>query len=294
VRVPTSPKTLLRRRERLLPALAIAGTAGFALLLHVLVGGSGGSPKHHQAKLPHVAPITRSTERARMEEVERHAIERVAARNAFISRGSPRRREVALTFDDGPGLATRQILHVLHRYHAPATFFQVGRMIRSFPLLAREVVADGNAAGIHTNNHARLAGMPLGFQRSETDPANEMIPGYAPNFLHLFRPPYGAFGKKTLQLMHERHTLVVLWSVNTFDYLQPGVKTIVTRAVGGAFPGAIVLMHDAGGYSRAQTVRALPAIIKRLRAHGYKLVTVPRMILDAPPPRQQPRAVGPG
>jgi peptidoglycan/xylan/chitin deacetylase (PgdA/CDA1 family) len=121
-----------------------------------------------------------------------------------------------------------------------------------------------------------------------------MIQGYAPNFLHLFRPPYGAFGKKTLAIMRERHTLMVLWSVNPFDYQEPGAKTIAQRAVKGAFPGAIVLMHDAGGYTRAQTVRALPAVIKGLRRRRFKLVTVPRMILDAPPPRQQPRAVGPG
>jgi peptidoglycan-N-acetylglucosamine deacetylase len=96
-----------------------------------------------------------------------------------------------------------------------------------------------------------------------------------------------------MSIMGRRRTLVVLWSVNTFDYLQPGVKTIVKRAVKGAFPGAIILMHDAGGYSRAETVRALPWIIKGLRHRHFKLVTVPRMVMDDPPPRNQPRAVGP-
>lgn len=276
-----------------MPALALALAVGVGLLVHVVASGSSGHGAKHGG-LPRVAPVTRSAARARMEAAEHRAIERTLAYTPYISRGSPRRREVALTFDDGPGPATHQILHVLHRYRAPATFFQVGRMVRSFPLLAREVVATGNAAGLHTNNHARLLGTPFAFQRSETDPANEMIQGYAPNFLRLFRPPYGAFGKKTLAIMRERHTLMVLWSVNTFDYQEPGVKAIVQRAVKGAFPGGIILMHDAGGYTRAQTVRALPAVIHGLRRRHFKLVTVPRMILDAPPPRQQPRAVGPG
>jgi peptidoglycan/xylan/chitin deacetylase (PgdA/CDA1 family) len=288
-----SPDTRHRRRERLVPVLAVTGVVTLVLLVH-LIEGAGGHDGAASRSLPRVPPIARSSGRMRMEDAERRAIDRTLAYTPYISRGGRRHREVALTFDDGPGPFTRQVLHVLHRYHAQATFFQVGRMIRSFPLLARDVVALGNAAGLHTNNHARLPGTPMAFQRSETDPANEEIRGYAPNFMHLFRPPYGAFGDKVLQLMRERRTLIVLWSVNTFDYLQPGVKAIVKRAVGGAFPGAIVLMHDAGGATRAQTVRALPAIVKGLRRRRFRLVTVPRMIMDAPPPRRQPRAVGPG
>ena len=51
-------------------------------------------------------------------------------------------------------------------------------------------------------------------------------------------------------------------------------------------PGAIILMHDAGG-NRSQTVAALPIIVKQLRARGYKFVTVPKLLLDNPPPRDQ-------
>src|SRR5204862_4534811 len=125
---------------------AVAGLSALGLILDARVGGGGSSRGRRAAPaLPRVAPITRSARRARLEASEHRAIERVVREIPYISRGSPRRREVALTFDDGPGPATRQILHVLHRYRAPATFFQVGRMVRSFPLLAREEVADGNA-----------------------------------------------------------------------------------------------------------------------------------------------------
>jgi peptidoglycan-N-acetylglucosamine deacetylase len=293
---PSSPLTRVRRRERLVPALATLGVIGLVLLVHLLEGGdsSHGHPAAVHGPLPRVAPVTRSAARTRLEAAEHRAIDRVLGYAPYVSRGSARKREVALTFDDGPGPATRQVLRVLHRWHAPATFFQVGRMVRSFPGLAREEVADGHAVGTHTNNHARLPGRPLSFQQQETNPGNEMIPGYSPNFTRLFRPPYGAFDAKTQAIMRQRRTLMVLWSVNTFDYLQPGVKTIVARAVKGAFPGAIILMHDAGGYSRAETVAALPKIIKGLRHRHLRLVTVPQMVMDDPPPRSQPRAVGPG
>ena len=61
---------------------------------------------------------------------------------------------------------------------------------------------------------------------------------------------------------------------------------IVQRALAGLEPGAIILLHDAGG-DRSQTVAALPRIVKALRKRGYKLVTVPRLLLDNPAPKDQ-------
>jgi len=83
--------------------------------------------------------------------------------------------------------------------------------------------------------------------------------------------------------------LMVLWTVDTADYQAPGVKAIVDSAVRGARPGAIILMHDAGG-NRSETVTALPIIIRRLRRRGYRLVTIPRLLLDNPAPAVQPVA----
>jgi peptidoglycan/xylan/chitin deacetylase (PgdA/CDA1 family) len=76
--------------------------------------------------------------------------------------------------------------------------------------------------------------------------------------------------------------LMVLWTIDTDDYLRPGVRVIVHRALAGARPGAIILLHDGGG-NRSQTIKALPLIVRALRKRGYELVTVPRLILDDPP-----------
>jgi peptidoglycan/xylan/chitin deacetylase (PgdA/CDA1 family) len=80
--------------------------------------------------------------------------------------------------------------------------------------------------------------------------------------------------------------LMVLWTVDTEDYLRPGVRVIVNRALAGARPGAIILLHDGGG-DRSQTIKALPLIVKALRKRGYKLVTVPQLILEDPPLARQ-------
>lgn len=75
-------------------------------------------------------------------------------------------------------------------------------------------------------------------------------------------------------------------SVDTDDWERPGSRRIVRNALAGAAPWAIILMHDGGG-NRSETVRALPRIIRDLRRRGYRLVTVPRLLLDNPPPRRQ-------
>src|SRR4029077_20447896 len=100
-------------------------------------------------------------------------------------------------------------------------------------------------------------------------------------------PPYGSFNATTFQQLRKLRLLMVLWSVDTGDYEQPGVPVIVQRVIAGARPGAIFLRID-GGVDRSQTVAALPPIIHELLARGYRLVTVPEMMLDDPPPHGQP------
>jgi peptidoglycan/xylan/chitin deacetylase (PgdA/CDA1 family) len=79
----------------------------------------------------------------------------------------------------------------------------------------------------------------------------------------------------------------VLWSVDTSDYTKPGAAVIARRALAGARPGGIILMHDGGG-DRSQTLAAVPAIVHGLRTRGFKLVTVPQLLIYDPVPAHQP------
>jgi peptidoglycan/xylan/chitin deacetylase (PgdA/CDA1 family) len=80
---------------------------------------------------------------------------------------------------------------------------------------------------------------------------------------------------------------MVMWSVDSQDYLRPGVDRIVANVLDNVKPGAIVLLHDAGG-DRSQTIAALPRIVNALRLRHYTLVSVPQLLRDAPPPLKQP------
>jgi peptidoglycan-N-acetylglucosamine deacetylase len=147
-------------------------------------------------------------------------------------------------------------------------------------------VADGDAIGDHTETHAPMSRLSRREQQKQLLAEARAIGRHGAPFPHLFRPPYGLWNATTLALLRKYRMLMVLWTVDTSDYLRRGVSAIVTAAVKGARPGAIILLHDAGG-DRAETVAALPHIIAALRRRHYRLVTVPRLLLDNPPPRVQ-------
>jgi len=215
------------------------------------------------------------------------AVSAVLAYTPFVKEGGDRGRNVALTFDDGPGPYTPGVLGVLERFHVHATFFVIGRMLQYFSASTERELKDGDVIGDHTETHPEMATLSAHDQHEELFEQIariELLGGPRPV---LFRPPYGSYDTTTMRELHALHLLMVLWSVDTQDYLQPGVSAIVQRALAGAHPGAIILMHDAGG-TRTQTIAALPTIIRRLRARGFHLVTVPQLLQDDPPPPGQP------
>jgi peptidoglycan/xylan/chitin deacetylase (PgdA/CDA1 family) len=215
------------------------------------------------------------------------AVNAVLAYTPFVKEGGDHGRDIALTFDDGPGPYTPGVLSVLERLHVHATFFEIGEMLRYFSASAVRELSDGDVIGDHTETHPEMATLSAHDQHEELFEQIariELLGGPRPV---LFRPPYGSYDATTMRELHALHLLMVLWSVDTEDYLQPGVSTIVRRALAGAHPGAIILMHDGGG-TRTQTIAALPTIIRKLRARGFQLVTVPELLRDDPPPPGQP------
>jgi peptidoglycan/xylan/chitin deacetylase (PgdA/CDA1 family) len=212
---------------------------------------------------------------------ENRAIDRTLAVTPFVRVAGAQHREIALTFDDGPGPYTPAVLRILRRAHVPATFFEVGVLERYFHDATKAIVAAGDVVGDHTEGHAPMSHLSAAGQREQLLTDATVLGQYGASFPRLFRPPYGMFNATTLALLRRYRMLMVLWTVDTGDYRRPGVRAIVRAAVRGARPGAIILLHDAGG-NRAQTVAALPAIIRALRARGYALVTVPRLLLDNP------------
>jgi peptidoglycan/xylan/chitin deacetylase (PgdA/CDA1 family) len=211
----------------------------------------------------------------------------VLAYMPFVRKGGGQARDIALTFDDGPGPYTPRLLHVLERFHVQATFFAIGEMERYFAASTVRELRDGDVVGDHTETHpemARLTPRQQHDQLLDQIARIELLGGHRPI---LFRPPYGSYNATSMRELRAMHLLMVLWSVDAGDYLRPGAGQIVHRVLAGARPGAIVLLHDAGG-DRSQTIAALPSIIGKLRARGFRLVTVPQLLTEDPPTPGEP------
>jgi len=276
-----TPRTIQVRRRR-----AVALTAGLVLLI-VVVAIATGSHGKKALTMPHVHVHAAATPPSDPEVDQAAAVKSVLAYTPFVKEGGTSGRDIALTFDDGPGPYTPQVLAVLERYHVKATFFVIGKMLQYFGASTVREIEDGDVIGDHTESHPMLAHLSAHDQYEELFEQIarvELLGGRRPT---LFRPPYGSFDATTFRELKKLHLLMTLWSVDTDDYEQPGVSVIVEHALEGAHGGEIVLMHDAGG-ARTQTIEALPLIIKGLRAKGFDLVTVPKLLLDDPPPHGQP------
>jgi peptidoglycan/xylan/chitin deacetylase (PgdA/CDA1 family) len=271
---------------------AVFGVFICAVLLTQLTGGTSRPasathappPAASHRKLRHVrtgpaARVVRALRQARFD----RAVGRVLSYSPFVARGGGEKREIALTFDDGPGPYTPEVLIALNRLHVKATFFVIGQQARRFqPALLAEL-RRGHVIGDHTETHAHMGSLAAADQYREMLLPSEQLTAYGLPRPLLFRPPYGSYNQATFGELKRLGMLMVLWTVDSQDYRRPGVKQIVYRVVSGARPGAIVLMHDAGG-DRSQTVAAIPRIVKRLRAKHYHLVTLPRLLADDPPP----------
>jgi peptidoglycan/xylan/chitin deacetylase (PgdA/CDA1 family) len=272
------------RRRRLAAALLLAVVVVLAVI--ATAGSSGGN--HKRPATARTGPsVARAAKPPQTEQDALAAVRSVLAYTPFVKQGSARVRDIALTFDDGPGPYTIELLKVLERYRVKATFFVIGKMLQYFSPATEREIRDGDVIGDHTETHPFMATLSAHDQYEELFEQLariELLGGRRPT---LFRPPYGSFNATTMKELAKLHLLMVLWSVDTEDYLQPGVSVIVERALAGAHPGAIILMHDAGG-TRTQTIEALPLIVTKLRAEGYHLVTIPRLLLDDPPPHGEP------
>jgi peptidoglycan/xylan/chitin deacetylase (PgdA/CDA1 family) len=281
----------LFRRRRLGAGLVALGV--LALTIGALTTGSSGTssdPTASAAKQrPHAggAALSAAETHALIHAKEEHAIDSVLAYTPAVVQGGSKGNELALTFDDGPGPYTQQLVRTLNALHVQATFFAIGEEERYFSAGTLMELRSGDPVEDHTETHPMMALLSPKDQREQLQEQIyriQLLGGPTPR---LFRPPYGSFDASTLRELKHLHLLMILWITDTSDYARPGVAAIVQRVLAGAHPGAIILMHDAGG-DRSQTIAALPAIVKGLRARGLQPVTVPRLLLDDPPPPGQP------
>jgi peptidoglycan/xylan/chitin deacetylase (PgdA/CDA1 family) len=263
------------------------------VLLPLLIAVGGAAVVAEATQTTHPAPKRRppSPDRDPVPRVslavrENRAIDRILGYTPFVTAGIPRRKLIALTFDDGPSPYTPQIVRELLRLHVTATFFVVGQQLDYFGSALREEARDGFAIGDHTENHPPLAARTARSQYLQIHTDALRIHHFTGAWPRLFRPPYGVWNQETMTILHRLHMLMVMWSDDPADWSRPGTRIIIQRVLARARPGEIIELHDGGG-DRSQTAAALPKIISELRRRHYEFVTVPQLLMTDPPPRHQ-------
>ncbi len=177
---------------------------------------------------------------------------------------------VYLTFDDGPHpVYTPQILWLLEKYDAKATFFMVGSAAKTNPKVAREVRRSPHSIGNHTYSHPWLTKVTSAEVRRQLRATDALL-----GQTRCMRPPGGFVNSTVRKAVAAEGKSLVMWNVDTRDWARPGAAAIARTAIDEAGPGRTILMHDGGG-DRSQTVRALAQVLRTLRADGYRFETLP-------------------
>jgi peptidoglycan/xylan/chitin deacetylase (PgdA/CDA1 family) len=208
-----------------------------------------------------------------------------------VTQGDPAHGAVALTFDDGPDPhITGQLLDVLARYDARATFFCIGRHIEREPELARRIAVHHELAN-HSYEHSRLLNfrgvrhMEAEIRRGEAAIRHVLGTDESEGRL-LYRPPIGLKNPPLATVAKRLGLTIVAWSIHSRDTRESSPEVIARNVLSGVRAGDIILMHDGcdralatnGGAHRSATVMAVELILDGLLKKGLRSATVSELI----------------
>lgn len=191
---------------------------------------------------------------------------------------------VYLTFDDGPdAINTPKVLEILRQNHIKATFFVTGVAAEGKPEILQQIYAEGHAIGNHSYNHkyrelyqsvhTYLA------QLYHNDDIIKQIIGVRPRISRAPGGTIGNFTKEYWNLEKKEGYVDIGWNISSGDASYGSVKAAdlvdnITQQLDNKslWSHATVLMHDGAGH--AETVRALPEIIKLFKDRGFTFKVV--------------------
>ncbi|MDO4794995.1 MAG: polysaccharide deacetylase family protein [Brachymonas sp.] len=187
---------------------------------------------------------------------------------------------VALTFDDGPDPAvTPQVLELLDRYQAKASFFCIGVAVQRHPDLVREIIARGHSVENHSHSHSPLfAFWGCGRMRQDIERLQQAVQGITGTWPRFFRPTAG-FRNPLLDGVLARTGLhLVMWTRRGFDTRCRSAHTVRERLLRGLRAGDILLLHDGNAARTEQgeplVLAVLPAVLQALQDQGLQAVTL--------------------
>lgn len=211
-------------------------------------------------------------------------IENIGQFPVFVNSESPKaiykgEKDIALTFNIGWGDDKAEpILEVLKKENVRSvTFFLAGSWAERHPDIVEKIKKNGYEIGILGYNYQDYLEIDDASIRKDISKAQEAFTKLNIKAIKVLRAPTGHFDQRTLKIASRYGYTVVHWSIDSKDWTNPGIKTIVEN-VNEAKKGDIILLHASD--SAKQTAKALPFILEEIRQKGLKPVTVSEMITN--------------
>lgn len=191
------------------------------------------------------------------------------------------RKEVALTFDDGPSDATTiELLKTLRKEKIVATFFVLGENVESNPNIAKRIVLDGHEIANHSYSHPDFTTLSTDEIREEINETDKQIFLKTGRLPEIFRPPYGSVNKEVSRAVR---LPIIQWDVDTEDWSLKNSEKILKNVIESIKDGSIILLHDI----HKESVDSVPSIIDYLRKQDYEFVTVTDLLSNKQKPYHQ-------
>lgn len=177
---------------------------------------------------------------------------------------------VALTFDDGPGERTGELLAQLEKYNAHATFFMQGKNIPGKEDFVKKMKETGCELGNHSYDHPQLTKLSADKIANQIGTTNDLIQQAAGSTATVMRPPYGAINDTVRSSVG---LPMILWSIDTLDWKTRNAQSSIDTVMNDVQDGDVILMHDI----HTESIDAALVLIPKLEEAGYQLVTVSEM-----------------
>lgn len=185
------------------------------------------------------------------------------------------KKQVAITFDAAWGANdTEELIKVLDKYNAKATFFVLGEWVDKYPDKVKKLSDAGHYIASHSNTHDSLANMPKNQVRGQLETCNKKIKKVTGQDNILVRAPSGDYNNNVVEVVNSMDLFLIQWNVDSLDYRGISEDEICRRVTKEIKCGDIVLFHN----DVTNTPKALARILEEYKKRGYQMVTVDELI----------------
>ena len=185
------------------------------------------------------------------------------------------KKEVAITFDAAwTNQDTEQLIKILKKHNAIATFFIVGDWADRFPESVKAFYDAGHTIANHSDTHKAFSKCSREEIRKEIVNCNEKLEKIIGEKITLVRTPSGDYTRESLEVAESLGMQTIQWNCDSLDYTKISVEEIVNRVVNSTQKGSIILFHN----GVENTTEALDRVLTELEKQGYSFVSVNDLI----------------